>query len=378
MKNPEINGYLSAWTGHGNVGDELVHDIFFTTLRDALRQRFGVPVSLSWDTRRPTPYAGPMGYKEFDFGVLGGGSTIAPMYAEKLKPIFNNNLPIFAHGSGFQFTGLAEDQFADIFSIVKSVGGGGFRGRKTIEFLNEKEVVPRVGLLADSGLIAPWTYNWDYGLRRSIFPLDIDKYVIINILDKDSHFEYIVDLSEYIIEKLGYSICLVHFYKDDRLRHQVMADALRSRVSDPSKVIYIPSVPTIEQLIALFADNEFSISFRLHSWILGLATGRPALGIGANLKYLDIADWAGPEALLFSDIEPLPGVEVVVECLLSDRANSNAVAIKRMAAAERGNHEQALIDFSGLWEAQLCVCHEIEVRVENFYDGVPFRIVGRR
>lgn len=297
-------GTYTGWLGRDNMGDEIVADIFF----DLLLARVITEVKARGHRAcisviRACPQLARQGSRGCsldnsslcDFAVLGGGSTVYVDYCKHIAGAIGAMKPIVLFGSGHQ-SGLRKKSTTDKYMSLLCSGRllGGVRGSYTQAYLKRYGgACNRTRIIRDSALLAESLYpegrtNFCSTLKGMI---EDKRHIIVATLKNSQRCLAVHNATlRSLVDSGRYAIVLQAV---DRESHEAALEFAGKFNSVPAPAEGHPLIVHEEYqdwaaIQDLYRHASAAFSSRLHSGVLSLAVGRPALYYAKNSKYLDL------------------------------------------------------------------------------------------
>jgi polysaccharide pyruvyl transferase WcaK-like protein len=304
-----------GWIGFGNLGDELMWDVFKQECDKRLdpEEYEIVPSKGGVDFKNPEPY---------DWVVLGGGSLILPGYIDILYRALQMGKKVMIWGSGIDWldrrpsltvNNLTESEATyrrKLAEVVKGAAYTGVRGPLTRKVLHDMGVnMARVEQCGDPGFLL--------ARREQMIPQDANMWdasvdvVAVNwgtsynrIYGGDEsrvEEELVKALKQLILD--GYRIYVYHVWGADKKP----CDRLAAKLNDPLYVRTAPRVYNQYELISLLSVCRFSINFKLHPNLLSSIADVPFVALGYRFKVFDLVSSLDLSSCVVSTDEPRLG-----------------------------------------------------------------------
>lgn len=294
-----------GWIGYGNIGDDLLLDVFKKMVSDASHD---IVVNYY------CPFTSPnMNIKDYDLVVLGGGSllgkhtesSISPFVLYALK-VAQEGVPLAIWGSGID---MRFREYADKFlnsyiskkqnvtlssnpyykPLIDYSKATGVRGKLTKYIINSD----KVETIGDPGIIFDKVFPTIPDFQDFADIKESNKLVLVNwgtsfnrILGQNEEAVK-VELKKVINELLnhGYEIVIYPVWGKDIEPCKNLANEFKGK-----KVRCIDKLYNVYQIIDLIKKCRFTINLKLHPNILSMAYKKPFICLSYGLKGYDFCD----------------------------------------------------------------------------------------
>jgi polysaccharide pyruvyl transferase WcaK-like protein len=293
-----------GWIGFGNLGDELLWDVF-KSLSDQYLDSQGFKVTAAY------PNVNVNQLDPYDLVVLGGGSLILPYYVDVLKRAVNLKKEVAIWGSGLDWQSkeyleallksqvTSESPFGSEFAkslseVVEHSKYTGVRGPLTYEALSRMGVnMNKVVLSGDPGLLVPNLSDRTISTDEKI-GTEGSKLVGLNW---GTTYNKIYGISELDIEdqlasaareliKQGHKVFLYNVWQPD----EVCSQRLYEKIGDTANVQIAPRLYNQHELVRILRQCSFTINFKLHANVLSMVADVPFIALGYRFKVFDFAE----------------------------------------------------------------------------------------
>ncbi|GAX83370.1 hypothetical protein CEUSTIGMA_g10795.t1 [Chlamydomonas eustigma] len=318
-----ISGAYTGWIGYRNMGDELVSRIFLDLLVAAVKVAAGshtnVEVDPSFNPQGATvnnwssPNLYSRGSRGYDFGVLGGGSTISADYLGRMKRLRSWRKPLLLFGSGRMSAAGQGGSHATLMqslciqNITRGLIMGGVRGPCTQEYLEQFGCINKsIPMIGDSGLLAGQLYSQGVTALRAELKGHIGKrHVLVLTPFEEStlpHFNETV----HILLTAGNFVVVLQAVDQEGLN---LMKAFFLQVKQTLPPTLHPLFMLHEEfedwaaMLDLYRHASASLNSRLHSGVLSLAVGKPTVYLSADMKFEDLMKSVQLSAYLVTSTE---------------------------------------------------------------------------
>lgn len=298
--------YLGS-LGYGNLGDELMFDVFKDTMYRMSDRHSILIQSISVDDDIREPY---------DALVLGGGSLFYPAYMEKLYHAVQAGKTVIIWGTGHDWLererldavmkpgapsleGLLPVSFAEHFAdVIKQARYVGVRGDFTRRALGQIVAdLKNIEVSGDPGLLVDCAGS---SLPDDVFPWHAQENVIA--INFGTAFNNIFGNDERAVEdglaiqcrqfiNQGFKLFLFSMWEPDR----EALTRLYDKIGDPERVRMDNRQLNQCELLQIMRKCVLTVNFKLHANVISAAARVPFIALGYRFKSFDFADSLGLE-----------------------------------------------------------------------------------
>ncbi len=291
-----------GWLGKGNVGDELLYEIFKKMLFDNIKkEKYNIWI----DSFCPT-----VGYEidlsQYDLIVLGGGSLfLLSGYEDLCLKAIENNIPVVTWGTGidlrdaeiihnvidaFEKNKPVRFQISRTFNIINNAKYVSVRGNLDKFLLNNN----KIQVIGDPGIIFG-KLNKKYNEITEVkgYKDSQNDLVLINwgtsfnnIAGKNEKKveEELKQAVDYLLAE-GYKVIVYPIWVEDIS----ICKEFVSYFNSPN-IKLIEKVYDVYGLAYLINKCRFTINFKLHANVLSMAMQKPFIALAYGLKCYDFAE----------------------------------------------------------------------------------------
>ena len=271
-----------GWLGHRNVGDDIVFDVLCHLVRMTLAERGSAALSMVRGISSRGAFRA-FDWNTADGAILGGGSTVDAFYVDKLRPAFEQQLPVFCFAAGFQKDSKVTPDEAATIKRLEAVRFGSVRGAATRQIIEEICGSVHVPTIVDGGYISPVFFN-PFAMHRRAAEFVArssqsgKRLVAVTILD----LGYAINpLLEFMVAQAStYNYVLLPF--DDSTLAGLCK--LQSAAAPNCSVYLERDFTRYENLLSWYVAADFSVNMKLHASVLSSAVGTPPIGFGGGRK----------------------------------------------------------------------------------------------
>lgn len=291
-----------GWLGQGNMGDDILFDIFKTLL---IRAGEDSKCNLIVDSALPISNF-ELDITRYDLVVLGGGSLYALEFWEDLcLRAKENNIPLATWGTGFDIRDsksieqiaeahengktmtLNRDKTAEILKYAELASA---RGNITYSLLNQE----KVNVIGDPCLIFSHLFDSYPQIEEIEGFLDKnDRYVLVNwgtsynniCGNNEDNIAFELKKCIYSLIDKGYKIIIYPIWTNDIEICQKLYNEIQSQ-----NVYCLKKVYELGYIAGLLAKASFTINFKLHGNIISAAMNKPFIALGYGIKSYDFAE----------------------------------------------------------------------------------------
>lgn len=383
----KIKGFYNGCIKSGNIGDDIIFDIFFKLIEKRLRLRFKKDVII---TKEKINQDNEYWRNNSEIGVIGGGTILHGYDSSYIAGVPNAKIPII-FGTGVlsdlsinenidninngKFKELKYTHLPSLVNILNKINNsmlGGLRGPLSIEIIKEINKDYSKDFLYDAGILAGLVYK---GSINDSIPHQEKDTIGINITrvvgpqrlgesDNESIELYnyrlnnvIFDTCKRILQK-GYNISFFDMGCDGRYNDEICAHLIKDNSFYIDKIKSYKSNGNWNDLLDILSMCYTTIGTRLHASILSAAVGVPFIGVSYCLKNHDFAESIGlgytsiPTCSISSD-KIMDMIEIVKDNYLNIK---NIIENHISKAAEKYN---SLID-------NIIICMGMGIEIDEF------------
>lgn len=316
MNNKKIL-YL-GWLGKGNVGDDLLFDIFKIMVNNELSKK---QKNVIIDAYLPLDFY-EVDINQYEIIVLGGGSLLGIDYWEDIClkcSAIGKKVIIWGTGVDIRdeytsknvienynknHNNLKENYVSNkTKDVIACSFINGVRGNITKYILN----LPKVNVIGDAGII--------FGKLEQIYPEigEMDAFKLIkkdlvlinwgtsfnNILGNDEeNAKYHLEIATQILLNRGYKVAVYPIWTED-------IEICKKFISNfkNEDIICLNKVYDVYGIASLINMSKFTINFKLHANILSMALKKPFISLAYGLKCYDFAESVDSSELVISTNE---------------------------------------------------------------------------
>ncbi|GAA4702232.1 polysaccharide pyruvyl transferase family protein [Brevibacillus fulvus] len=297
-----------GWLGFGNLGDELMWDIFAQLASQYLPSADYqlIPSRPGVDLRELSAY---------DTVVLGGGSLLIPGYLDVAHRAIEQKKRVLVWGTGHDrldkievdssgklLTDLSRDQarFGKMLAEIKQEAGYfQVRGPLTSQYMEQLGTSPD-GISGDPGLLLPTSMSKlaiDQSQERVIGINWGTSYNKIYGQDEAKVEDALAAAAQALIEH-GYRVHLFTMWGPDREANK----RLYEKIGRPQQTVLDLTLYNHPAMAALLRRFAATVNFKLHANVISAAVGTPFVCLGYRFKSLDFAYSLGlPQSLVLTD-----------------------------------------------------------------------------
>ncbi|MBH0228846.1 polysaccharide pyruvyl transferase family protein [Halobacillus yeomjeoni] len=310
-----------GWVGRGNLGDDYMWQVFQALCKEHVQKGLITltPTSPGTHWRRME--------EGVDVVVLGGGSVIDEYYMNFAYRAAELKIPVFVWGSGMDRIGaegleallneghfdpsdhLSEELRAKLKAVTPKAKSFAVRGPLTQAIMKtmfpDQEKILISGdpglLINDRQLFEHRNKNQNQTSKKLKPIIAVNWGTTYNRIYGENEQSIRKQLAE-VLQSLcdeGYELILYSVWKEDNRTIQL----LRREINRDTCVrVYLN--PSVEEVLHLLPECEYSINFKLHANILSLAAGVPCMALGYRFKVYDFFHSIGlPQLILPSQGE---------------------------------------------------------------------------
>lgn len=313
MNNKKIL-YL-GWLGKGNVGDDLLFDIFKIMINNQLSKK---QMNVIVDGYLPLDFY-EVDMNQYELIVLGGGSLLGIDYWEDIclkcsaigkkviiwgtgidirdDYILKNVIESYNKNQNHSKENYIGNKTKDVITCSFM---NGIRGNITKFILNSS----KVNVIGDAGII----FNKLGQIYPNIEELkafqSIKKELVLinwgtsfnNILGSDEqNAEYHLEIATQILLNKGYKVAVYPIWTEDIEVCKKFANNFKNE-----DIICIDKVYDVYGIASLINMSKFTINFKLHANILSMALKKPFISLAYGLKCYDFAESVDSAELLIN------------------------------------------------------------------------------
>lgn len=296
-----------GWIGFGNLGDELLWNIF-KDLSDHYLKDEEIKIIPSMPNIDINKVEG------YDAVVLGGGSLLLPGYVAVLRKAIDLGKDVFVWGSGLDwiekqqldqilageapnlernFPQKDAELIRDTLARANFVGVRGPITKKVLEILGANS--DNIRIIGDPGLLLKPPTDMSQKKEKVV---GINWGTTFNRLygqNEERSEDHLVQVAKKLIQS-GYKIVLYVVWGSDRGPSQ----RFYNKINDPANVTFDQTLYTEEKMMKLISSWAFTINFKLHANILSLSAGVPCVALGYRFKVFDMFHSLGLEDYVIS------------------------------------------------------------------------------
>jgi len=246
--------------------------------------------------------------RSFDHVVMGGGSLLCPYYVNQVYRAVKLKIPVTVWGSGIDRIGRKSmnamltqpDQTANVLSanlagklkvIMSNASAFGVRGPLTHFIMKGlKTAAHKVHISGDPGLFIHDQRLFNYRTQPSI-PFSLKTPCIA--VNWGTTYNQLYGGNELLLRKhlaaalqslcdQGYDILLYSVWHED-----IPSLKMLNQQINRNNQVQTWLKPSVEQLLEVLPQCEYSINFKLHANVLSLAAGTPSMALGYRFKVYD-------------------------------------------------------------------------------------------
>ncbi|WP_432694415.1 polysaccharide pyruvyl transferase family protein (plasmid) [Priestia aryabhattai] len=301
-----------GWIGFGNLGDDLLWNIFKNLSKQYLdeKQIKIIPSFSGIDINK---------VEDYDTIVLGGGSLLTPRYIHILYKSLEIGKKIIIWGSGIDrikkqkldnilsgsLPSLEQEFIIEDATILKNVFSGasfaGVRGpltQKALELLGVSK--DDIQVIGDPGLLLKPVDKVNIEKKEKLIGLNWGTTYKQLYGNSEIGLENkLVIVSKKLIEQ-GYKILIYTVWSNDLRACQ----RLFNKINDAQNVTFDKKLYTEQELISILSSCNLTINFKLHPNLLSLAANVPSIALGYRFKVFDLAYLLGLESYALSTDSP--------------------------------------------------------------------------
>ncbi|MGL5149793.1 MAG: polysaccharide pyruvyl transferase family protein [Clostridium sp.] len=299
-----------GWVGFGNVGDDLMLDIF----KDMAKEKYGKDVVV----KGKYPKHVITDFDDYDMVVLGGGSNLLEGYIECVYNAIQAGKKVIIWGTGYdemlgrdfierlENTNTPPYVFSDsheemLSEIAEKAEFFGIRGPLTLDIIRKSFIdTTNIKISGDPGFLLKPADISEKGTKIK-FKKE-DNIVAINLgrtFDRifgKNEAKVNESIKEFCIELLnmGYKLYLYAMWETDL---KSIFD-LYGKLPKSDNIILDSVIHSGGELVTILSNCKYSINFKLHANIISAVANTPFICIGYRLKSYDIMKSLELEELL--------------------------------------------------------------------------------
>jgi hypothetical protein len=303
-----------GWLGQGNVGDDLLFDIFKKMM---LSVNDNMKFNLLIDSFIPVNNY-HIDLTQYDLIVLGGGSLYSLSYWENIcLEAYNLNIPYITWGTGLDIRD--KNAVSMIINGYENKLKLNIDLQKTVNVINSAKLASTRGdlskyvigsekleVIGDPGIIFDkLAASYPYIKEVSDFINENDKVVLVNwgtsfnnIMGKDeAALETEVEKTINNLLESGYKIVIYPLWINDVNKCIKLSEKFQS-----NNVRCIKKVYDAYGICSLIKKAHMTINLKLHANILSMSMGKPFISLSYGMKCYDFCQSVGSEDLsIFTD-----------------------------------------------------------------------------
>ncbi|WP_156291945.1 polysaccharide pyruvyl transferase family protein [Oceanobacillus salinisoli] len=285
-----------GWLGEGNVGDDVLFEIFKQKFYENLkREDSNVEYNIDGYFSIPNYH---YTLEPYDLVVLGGGSLFhLPYWLRLCKKAIELNIPVVSWGTGidgyftekdFRKSTMSSDTKELLLEVTSKMDYISVRGPITKKLMIDCGVdESKIRVIGDPALIYGQDGNLKVGNKKG------SKKVLVNWGTSNNNIlggdEKVVreqmEITLQILLNWGYNVTLYPIWKDDissirRLLSKFTSDNLTA----------IQEVYDAKRLTKLIDNYDLTINFKLHANILSVARHKPFISLAYRGKCFDFTE----------------------------------------------------------------------------------------
>lgn len=345
-----------GWLGQGNVGDDVLFELFRTLFyqfidRNIYKSEYNIhgyiPITnYSYD------------FKNYDILVLGGGSLLSlPYWLELCEKAENQNIPVVIWGTGFDgfysdnenelCSCLNSDLMCKLEKVINRASFVSVRGSKTKKILVSCGVYEKnIHVIGDPALF----YNTKYNTMKEPNKNTNIRNVLINlgttgnnILGKnEERVEEQLEIFTQILLNRGYNVTIYPIWVQDISTVVKFGDKFIN-----SNLTVIKEVVEAKTLINMIKNYDITINMKLHANIFSAAENIPFISIGYRGKCFDFCDSIDCNDLILSSEDITAGS--LLDCFKRIETNYQNI-VKRIYSAKLKHYLSLRDTFSKIYE----------------------------
>lgn len=296
-----MNILYIGWLGYGNLGDDLLWDVF-RSLADRYLDPNRFMLVPSW------PKQDLRNVDSYDLVLLGGGSLITPVYIDILYNALKRKKAVAIWGSGLdkqskdQIEPLLANQgtfrhaykpdfLKKLAEIAEHANYVGVRGPLTHAAFKRMGVnMTKTEMSGDPGLLVHPSYRTRLPADSNVFD-STEKIIGLNwgttfnkLYGEDERQveDHLARAMKRLISQ-GYKIYLYNVWGEDLKA----SNRLYEKIGDSKHVIKAPKLYHQTVLVRILSRCCFTINFKLHANVLSAAAGSPFIALGYRFKIFD-------------------------------------------------------------------------------------------
>lgn len=309
LEPPGFIGVYAGWLAQGNLGDDLVADVFLDLLTAALLEATTHDTTITLDREdaqlmeqgwRGCTMAGDA---ECDYAVLGGGSTVSSDYIVRIASVLKAGKQVLLFGSGYQSGYLPRNISKQLLwrLLCSSQGhmSGGVRGPHTIDYLQTfGGCNSSITMIRDSGFLADPLYRGGRTHLRPELRSHIKAGRKIVVVTLQGAFMPLLDRTvRGLLEGGGFAIVLQAVDKSSAALHTSYQAVINGELPPGAQPILVhEEYEEWGAILDLYHHASVSLSARLHSGVVSASTLLPTLFVANNTKYQDFTASFGTTA----------------------------------------------------------------------------------
>lgn len=345
-----------GWLGQGNVGDDVLFELFRTLFYQFIDRNI---YKSEYNIHGYIPITNYIyDFRNYDIVVLGGGSLLSlPYWLELCEKAEEQNIPVIIWGTGFDgfynnnenelYTCLNSDLMSKLEKVINHASFVSVRGFKTKKILmgcgvDEKNINvigdPALFYNTKDNTIMEQNKNWN--IRNVLINLGTAGN---NILGKnEEQVEEQLEIFTQILLNRGYNVTIYPIWVQDINTVVKFGDKFID-----SNLTVIKEVVEAKTLINMIKNYDITINMKLHANILSAAENVPFISIGYRGKCFDFCDSIDCNDLILSSEDINAGS--LLDCFKRIEMNYQSI-VKRICSA-KSRHYNSLRDiFNKIFE----------------------------
>ncbi|MDF2648085.1 MAG: polysaccharide pyruvyl transferase family protein [Paenibacillus sp.] len=309
--------FYIGWIGFGNIGDDLMWDVFLECANEIMPDQ---PITVV----PSMPGVSLQDVAAYDVVVLGGGSLLIPGYVDVLYNALKQGKQVAVWGSGADW--LSKSDMLSLLSgdidklhyqatsehrmMLKKIFNdalfAGVRGPLTKALLEQLEVESDQiqtsgdpGLLLKPDLLEPPINAHIWPSTERIIGLNWGtSYNRIYGEQEEAVEDQLAEAAKRWIQQ-GYKLYLLYVWGPDRAALVQLAN----KIGSPDSVRIAPKVYSHQALMRIMKRCAFTVNFKLHANVMSAVAEVPFIALGYRLKTFDFMESIGRASYVISTDE---------------------------------------------------------------------------